>query len=79
MREGKSRPGLTARDLNRQPKRIKMNHFWTDTEKQILVEIVASCIDNSSKGTIDWRRVYSVICERYNWAQCMEISALKCT
>jgi hypothetical protein len=77
MRGSKYRQGLTARDLIRQPKRIKMYHFWTDTEKQILVEVLPSCTDNSSKGTIDWRRVYSVIYERFDWVQCMEISALK--
>jgi hypothetical protein len=77
IRGSKSRPGLTIRDFDRNPKRIKMNHFWTDIEKQTLVEIVSASAESLSKNTLDWRRVYSMLREKYDWAEFMEIATVK--
>jgi hypothetical protein len=78
MRGSKSRPGLTVRDIDLDPKRMKANnHFWTNNEKQTLVDIAASTAENLSKETIDWRRVYSLLSEKYDWVEFMEIAAVK--
>jgi len=46
MRGNKSRPGLTKIDIDREPKRIKNNHFWSDSERQTIVEIVSATTES---------------------------------
>jgi len=68
---------LTLRDIDNAPKRPRSNHYWDESEKSYLTNLVNTFSQDSTSSIIEWARIHEEFSAKYAWAKDIKKETLK--